>query len=94
MKLPLLWAVIATFVLYGCAANTGFVQLTEDTFMYGKQDVMAYSGSAVKAEMYKEAIAFCASKGKKFQPVTSTANDYAVYQSYAGAEIHFACKDR
>lgn len=68
------------------------VRLTDDTYMYGKQDVWAYSGSTVKAEMYKEAIAFCAGQGKKFEPITSTAQDALVYQVHAGAEIQFRCR--
>lgn len=84
-------AIAVLLALSGCAANTGFVQLDENTYMYGKQDVMAWSGSAVKADMYKEAIAFCNAKGKKFVPGSSTANDYGIYQSYAGAEIQFKC---
>jgi hypothetical protein len=86
-----LCAALAAVILSGCAANTGFVQLTEDTYMYGKQDMWAYSGSAVKADMYKEAIAFCVAKGKKFSPGASSATDAAVYQSHAGAEIQFRC---
>lgn len=81
-----------SILLIGCASNTGFVKLTEDTYMYGKQDAMAWSGSAVKAEMYKEAIAFCQNQGKKFIPMSSTSADAALYQSHAGAEIHFACR--
>lgn len=93
MKKIISIAAIATFTLAGCAStNTGIVQIADDTYMYAKQDWMAYSGSVVKAELYKEANVFCAGKGKKFTPVNSTSQDAVVYQVSAGAEIQFTCK--
>jgi len=75
----------------GCAAtNTGIVQIADNTYMYAKQDWMAYSGGVVKAELYKEANAFCASKGKKFVPLGSSAVDGSIGIT-ASAEIHFSC---
>lgn len=85
-------AAIATSALAGCATNTGIVQIADDTYMYAKQDWMAHSGGVVKAELYKEANAFCAGKGKKFAPVNSTSQDALLYQASAGAEIQFTCK--
>lgn len=85
-------AAIATSILAGCATNTGIVQIADDTYMYAKQDWMAHSGGVVKAELYKEANAFCAGKGKKFTPVNSTSQDALLYQASAGAEIQFTCK--
>ncbi len=85
--------IVAAIAPLGCAApNTGIVQIGEDTYMYGKQDWTGYSGSSVKAELYKEGNAFCASKGKRFVPLSSTAQDYAIAQSSASAEIQFSCK--
>ena len=93
MKKLFFFAAITVSVLAGCAStNTGIVQISDDTYMYAKQDWTAYSGSVVKAELYKEANAFCVSKGKKFAPINSTAQDAVVYQVSAGAEIQFTCK--
>lgn len=93
MKKQFLVVIAITSALAGCAStNTGIVQIADDTYMYAKQDWMAYSGSVVKAELYKEANAFCASKGKKFTPINSTNEDYKPYQSSAAAEIQFSCK--
>lgn len=93
MKKSFFVVVAITSALAGCAStNTGIVQIAEDTYMYAKQDWMAYSGSVVKAELYKEANAFCAGKGKKFAPLNSTNEDYKPYQSSAAAEIQFTCK--
>lgn len=85
-------ALLLVVVLSACATNTGFVQLTDDTYMYGKQDHSVWSGSEVKAEAYREAIAFCGSKGKKFEPISSTGNDAVLRQAAASAEIQFRCK--
>lgn len=93
MKKSLFVVVAITSALAGCAStNTGIVQIADDTYMYAKQDWMAYSGSVVKAGLYKEANAFCAGKGKKFAPLNSTNEDYKPYQSSAAAEIQFTCK--
>jgi len=93
MKKLIFVAVIAISALTGCAStNTGIVQIADDTYMYAKQDWMGYSGSVVKAELYKEANAFCVGKGKKFTPVNSTSQDAVIYQASAGAEIQFTCK--
>ncbi len=87
-----IFAVITMTAIAGCAApNTGIVQIADDTYMYGKQDWSAHSGSVVKAELYKEANAFCARKGKKFAPVSSTHQDHSFGKS-AAAEIQFTCK--
>jgi hypothetical protein len=83
----------AVLALSGCAApSTGIVKIADDTYMYSKQDWMAYSGGSVKADMYKEAGEFCAKQGKKLVPIGSTSQDYAIARSSASAEIQFACK--
>lgn len=84
---------VLVVLLAGCAATKiGVVSIGENTYMLAKQDWMAYSGSVVKAELYKEAAAFCAAKGKKSVPLNSSATDYAAYRTTAGAEIQFKCE--
>lgn len=86
-----LLAVSVTVV--GCAStNTGIVPISADTYMYAKQDWTAYSGSVVKAELYKEANEFCIAKGKKFIPLSSTSEDYKLNLASAAAEIQFKCQ--
>ena len=93
MKKAILVATTVALALTGCAStNTGIVQISEGTYMYAKQDWAAYSGGAVKAELHKEANAFCAGKGKKFAPINSTSQDAIAYHASAGAEIQFTCK--
>lgn len=91
MKNLLIIATISTVALAGCAANTGIVKISEDTYMYSKQDGWQPSGGMIKAGMYKEANEFCSKTGKKFMQVSNTSNDQ-VDGAYAGAEIQFKCE--
>lgn len=88
MKMCLAVLVLA---LSACVTNTGIVKIDDDTYMYAKQDWMAYSGSAVKVEMFKEANAFYKNMGKKMRIVGQQSQDYAYYTSSAAAEIQFQC---
>jgi hypothetical protein len=83
---------IATAFLSGCGTSTGVVKISDDTYMLAKQDAMAWSGSGVKVELYKEANEFCAKQGKKLVQVSNSSVDAALYQTMAGAEIQFKCQ--
>jgi len=74
----------------GCATNTGIVKIADNTYMYSKLDIWEKSGGIIKAELYKEANAFCASKGKKLVPLSSMSTDHSIGVK-ASAEIQFAC---
>lgn len=89
----LFFVVLAGAVLAGCAAsmpNTGIVGIGKDTYMSAKFGGMEWSGGKVKAELYKDAGAFCAKQGKQVIPLDSTSKDATAYQ-YASAEIQFRC---
>jgi hypothetical protein len=81
-------------LIAGCAAsNTGVVPIGGGLYMLGSQDYsLNYSGSKVKAELYREAAAFCEKQGKQLAPVSDTARDAALYSNYASAEIKFRCQ--
>ncbi|VTU38290.1 hypothetical protein H4CHR_04386 [Variovorax sp. PBS-H4] len=84
-------ALVALAALAGCASPTGIVPIGDGIYMSSKLGGMTtYSGGQVKAELFKEADAFCAKSGKKLSPVTSTSQDVIVY-NYASAEIQFRC---
>lgn len=78
--------------LFGCATNSGIVDLGGGNYVYAKEDAMAYNGNAVKVEILKEASAFCAKQGKQIFVQSSDAKPYLPYSSYAGAEVQFSCK--
>lgn len=92
MKMKLL--TLATGVLLaGCASKTGIVPIGDGLYMSSMQDYsLNYHGGKVKAELYQEAMAFCAKQGKKSVPVSDTARDAAMYSNYASAEVKFRCE--
>lgn len=81
---------MALTALAGCAANTGIVKISDDTYMLARQGY-GWSGSTVKVELYQEANEFCAKAGKKFVQISHGGQD-ATYSQYAGAEIQFRCQ--
>lgn len=91
----LIVAAMSALFLSGCAVvaimpNTGIVTIGKDTYMSSKFGGMEWSGSVVKAELYKDAGEFCAKKGLQVIPLDSTSKDASTYQ-YASAEIQFRC---
>jgi hypothetical protein len=76
-----------------CATpNTGVVPIGKDTYMLSKMGGFTqYSGGEVKAELYKEAAAFCGKAGKQVVPGPSTSSDAGVAK-YSSAEIQFRCE--
>lgn len=84
-------AALAVITVSGCAANTGIVKISDDTYMLGKQGGWESSGSAVKVELYKEANQFCAEMGKKFVQTSAQSDDQGLGK-HATAEIQFKCQ--
>jgi len=82
----------ALLALFGCATNSGIVDLGGGSYVYEKEDAWAYNGSSTKVEILKEAAAFCAKQGKQMVVQSSAAKPYTPYSSYAGAEVQFSCK--
>ena len=86
------------FIIYACAlvvtgcASSGPIPIGQDTFMITKQSATVFpSGSSMKAEVYKEAFAYCASIGKEFQPIIENSADGVYGRSSANAEVQFRC---
>lgn len=82
----------ALLTLFGCATNSGIVDLGGGQYVYEKEDMMAYNGNSTKVEILKESAAFCAKQGKQMVVQSSSAKPYTPYSSYAGAEVQFSCK--
>lgn len=80
-------------LIVGCATHgSGIVEITDNTYMHSKfGSFVTFSGSEVKADLFKEANQFCAAKGKKLRPINSTAVDSGM-ATYASAEIQFRCE--
>lgn len=77
----------------GCytTGTGGVVQIGPDTYMVGSLGKFTdFSGSAVKARLYKQAEEFCKAKGGVMVPINSTAKDSGM-GTYASAEVQFMC---
>lgn len=85
--------VISAFLLIGCGTmQTGIVQIEPNLFMVGGLgNATDFSGSVVKARFYQQAAAFCSTKQKTLNVISSAHRDSAP-AVYASAEIHFSCK--
>lgn len=83
---------LSLLALFGCATNSGIVDLGGGNYVYAKEDAWAYNGNATKVELLKESAAFCAKQGKQMTVQSSDAKPYMPYSSFAGAEIQFSCK--
>lgn len=79
-------------ILAGCS-GPGVVPMGRDTYMIAKDgSFTTFSGGAVKAELYREANAFCESKSKQLMPVKDSSADKG-YGRHANAEVQFRCLD-
>lgn len=84
-------ATVAAITVAGCAANTGIVKISDDTYLLGKQGGWESSGSVLKAELYKEANQFCSNMGKTFVQTSAQSDDQGPGK-HATAEIQFKCQ--
>ena len=85
-KITILSAVI---ILSGCASEV--VPIGKDSYMIAKDgSFTTFGGGAVKAELYKEAHAFCQKQNKQLQPLSAQSRDSG-YGRYANAELQFRC---
>ncbi|MCP1463311.1 hypothetical protein [Pseudomonas sp. S3E17] len=88
-----LFAPILVLILTAGCSATGVVQMGQDTYMVAKDgSFTTFGGAQVKAELYREANAFCERKSKQLMPVKETSRDSG-YGRYANAELQFRCLD-
>ena len=78
--------------LFGCATNSGIVNLGGGNYVYAKEDAMSWNGNAIKVQILKEASAFCRAQGKQMFVKSSEAKPYLPASAYAGAEVQFSCQ--
>jgi hypothetical protein len=79
----------------GCATSSGVIPIGLDTYMIARsQKGFDTIGGQVKADVYKEAIAFCTKLKKNVQIVKVSQKDMVPFTSDAQAEIEFMCLDK
>ena len=83
---------LIVFISVGCAASSGIVPMGKDTYISTKQGwISTQSVGALKAEIYKEANAYCLQRNKKLMPVSSNVTPGVLGYSYPEAELQFMC---
>jgi len=80
-------------LLAGCATSSGVVTIGPDTFMMSKQAGSGFGGQGtLKADLFREGGAYCASQGKVLQVVNTSENAGPyILGNYPRAEIQFMC---
>lgn len=81
---------VIVILITGCSSPE-IVPMGLDTYMIAKDgSFTTFGGGTVKAELYREASAYCKSKGKQLLPINESARDSG-YGRYANAELQFRC---
>lgn len=84
--------VLMVIALGGCASNKAVIhEIGDGLYMSGSVGSTLSSMTEEKANLYKEASAFCTAKGLSVVPVTSTGREKAPYVK-PSAEITFRCE--
>jgi len=79
------------FIITGCA-STGVIPMSQDSYYIGKKDGTPGLGVSLsnKAEVYKEAYAFCSQKGLEVYVLRETVTPAAPGR-LGSTELHFKC---
>ena len=89
-KVAFLVSLFAATTLAGCA-SPGPVPMGKDTYMLSGTGAWSWSsGAALKGDLFREADAFCLSRGKQLMPVNTASNDGS-FSRFAQAELQFRC---
>lgn len=77
---------LASLSILGCSSS-GPVPMGKDTYLITKGGIGSLiSAVSLKADLYKEANAFCHREGKEFQPIRERIDE-----SVKSAEVQFRC---
>jgi hypothetical protein len=83
-------ALLSTMMI-GCAHDAGVIPIGNGTFMISKSEWgIQHTGATVKADVLKEASAFCM-KQKDLEVVNTSQQDMVPFKSEAQAEVEFRC---
>jgi len=81
----------SALVLSACAGVTDVVKTGSDTYMVASHGTMGWSsGPAQKAKAFQSAEAYCASNGKRLEPISSNETPGG-FGKIASGEVHFKC---
>lgn len=91
MNNTIIISTIIFFILSGCA-STGVIPMSQDSYFIGKKDSSPGIGVSLsnKAEVYKEATAFCNKKNLEVLTLRETVIP-AIPARLGSTELHFKC---
>ena len=85
-------AVLLAATLVGCAHDAGVIPIGNGTFMISKSEWgIEHTGATVRADVLKEAGAFCMKQQKDIEVVNTSQQDMVPFKSEAQAEVEFRC---
>jgi hypothetical protein len=91
-KIKSITSVCLILLLSSCANTSGVVPLDDDSFLISRSEKgFDVTGSAVKADAFKEANKFRMSKKQKIEVIKVIEKDMVPFKSDAQAEIEFKC---
>jgi hypothetical protein len=84
---------VASVAIAGCAASSGIIDTGNGTFYSSKQSANSFGGAGnLKADVIKEAAAFCAKRGQTVRVTNTTeAQPPYILGNYPRVEIEFKC---
>lgn len=84
---------VCTFLIVGCAANSGIVPMGNNTYMVSRQAATGFSGmGTLKADAMKEAYQECQKTNKSVSVLeTIDAKPPYIFGNFPKTEIRFKC---
>jgi hypothetical protein len=83
----LFWAIS----IAACANSGDPVPMGRESYLLSSTGAWSWSaGGALKADLYREANAFCRSQGREWLPVHAVTTDGS-FSTFARAEVEFRC---
>jgi hypothetical protein len=84
--------VLLATMMVGCAHDAGIIPIGNGTFMISKSEWgIEHTGATVKADVLKEASAFCMKQQRELEVVNTSQQDMVPFKSEAQAEVEFRC---
>ena len=85
------YMVVSLALVASACSNGSVTPIGKDTYMLSGTAAWSWSsGAAIKADLFREADAFCRNQGKQVMPVSTDSNNGS-FSQFAQAEIDFRC---
>ena len=86
---------VALLVLAGCAAKSGVVSDSPDTYLVSRQAATNFANlDNLKAEALQEANEYCLSQNENIRVVKTSESPHHIGGNYARAAVQFMCLEK